>query len=61
MTLGIAAYAPVQGGGAARGVEPLAPTLEVAPNLPSAQPVTFSIRLIITRPPQADMPQLFVS
>jgi hypothetical protein len=59
-TPGIATDAPIQRGRSAEGVEPLAPTGGVAPNLLSHQSVTFSIWLIIVRFPLAHLPKLLV-
>jgi len=59
-TPGIATHALVSGRKSAQGVKPLAPTGAVAPNLPSDQPVTFSIWLVVARLPLADLPKLLV-
>jgi hypothetical protein len=63
VTQGIAADAPVQGGGADQGVVPLAPTGAVAQYQSRArirQPLALPVGLIVARLPLADMPQLLV-
>ena len=64
MAPGIAADAPIQGGSADQGVEPLAPAGAVASYLrrsASRQSVVLAIGLIIAGLPQAYMPKLFVT
>jgi hypothetical protein len=63
MTRGIAADAPVQGGRADQGVEPLASPGAVARYLRrsrSRQSLALPVRLIIARLPVAYMPKFFV-
>jgi hypothetical protein len=60
MTLVITADAPVQGGGSAQCVEPLAAAGAAVQYLRTCQSLALPIRLIIARPPQADIPELLV-